>query len=90
MRSRTKEQNKQLQVDDKVLERIRSLILEASGPAGLLKEPLERIFIPDKGNKTLAEEITEYAKDTLKKKKLAHYDDVPRICATIYRRKKKS
>ena len=90
MRSRTKEQNEQLQVDDLVLDRIRSLILETSEPAGLLKEPLEEIFIPDKGNKNLAEEITEYADDTLKKIKLAHYDYAPRMCTTIYRRKKKS
>lgn len=85
------EENKKadgLIVDDIVLEKMKKLIVEESGQSGHLKDSIERIFIPDQGNKSLAEEITDFAKENLRKSQRVHYDSVPFICSTLLRRKK--
>ena len=75
-------------VDDKVLEKMKKLIVEESGQSGHLKDSIERIFIPDHGNKSLAEETTDYVEENLKRSRCIHYDSVPFICSTLIRRKK--
>lgn len=75
-------------VDDTVLEKMKKLIVEESGQSGHLKDPIEQIFIPDQGNKSLAEEIIDFAEGNLKRSRRIHYDSVPFICSTLLRRKK--
>lgn len=75
-------------VDDTVLEKMKKLIVEESGQSGHLKDSIERIFIPDQGNKSLAEEITDFAEENLKRSQHIHCDSVPFICSTLLRRKK--
>ena len=75
-------------VDDTVLEKMKKLIVEESGQPGYLKDSIEQIFIPDQGNKSLAEEITDYVEENLKRSRCIHYDSVPFICSTLLIRKK--
>lgn len=75
-------------VDDTVLEKMKKLIAEESGQSGHLADSTERIFIPDQGNKSLADEIIDFAEENLRRSRRNHCDSVPFICSTFLRRKR--
>jgi hypothetical protein len=80
--------DEELIVDDTVLVKMKKLIVEESGQSGHLTESIERIFIPDQGNKSLADEITHFAEENLRRSRRYHCDSKPFICSTLLRRKR--